>query len=193
MATAVVAVEKEAPPQLPGMITSSNSTITPAAKSTTSKAENAINDQAEKETRRLEREKLLAKRLLWFIDVAKFLRVRYSCNAYWSEVTDHVLEKDVEQVLSIAGQTAGYAGSQPSSKSFMVSSFGMSLQNAAGSEQPKTTDYLSSALKAAVEATLNASVNTRGSPIDTPGLAAGMKQQQTNQPFSTTGQGSFTY
>lgn len=163
-----------------------------------------VENEEEKEKRRLERERLLAKRLLWYVDVATFLRVRYSCNAYWAEASDRVLEKDVEQVLTIAGQAATYGGSQPSSKSFMLSSFGMTLQNAAaGSEQPissappQSANNLSAALKAAVQATLDATMTNKESLIGPPSVAAGIRQQQqqTNQTagFSATGQRLLTF
>ena len=204
MATAVIAVKKEekTSPELPVMLTNNKNT---ANSTTPPPAESAITaNEEENEKRRLEREKLLAKRSLWYVDVASFLRVRYSCNAYWAEATDRVLEKDVEQVLSVAGQTSTYSGSQPSSKSFMLSSFGMTLQNAVGSEQPRagatppqTTNYLSVALKAAVQATLDASMTTKESHIGNPGATTGTKQQQQQQQqtnhlpgFSATGQDS---
>ena len=203
--TAVVPVDKtEHPAALKD--NNDNSTMPPAQSATPTTLPEVENEE-EKEKRRLEREKLLAKRLLWYVDVATFLRVRYSCNAYWAEASDRVLEKDVEHVLAIAGQATTYGGSQPSSKSFLLSSFGMTLQNAAaaGSEQPRSgsppqsTNYLSTALKAAVQATLDATTTSKQSIIGPPSVAAGIRQQQqhqhqTNQPagFSTTGQHSLS-
>ena len=204
--TAVVPVDKtEHPAALKD--NNDNSTMPPAQSATPTTLPEVENEE-EKEKRRLEREKLLAKRLLWYVDVATFLRVRYSCNAYWAEASDRVLEKDVEQVLAIAGQAATYGGSQPSSKSFLLSSFGMTLQNAAAagsSEQPRSgsppqsTNYLSTALKAAVQATLDATMTSKESHIGPPSVAAGIRQQQqqhhqTNPPagFSTTGQHSLS-